>query len=302
MEIITAENITGLKQIGQAVRAWITEVVWAPNGRALAVAGADGITLYEAAAMQIAGVLKGHEGPVKGIAVSPDGGWIVSAGADTTVRLWNLRAGAAQTILRGHSDAVNAAAFSPDGQRVAAASTDRTVRLWTLAGEPSGLLQGHTDEVTAVVFCGAERVVTGSWDQQARVWDIERGECVQVVSHGSWVRHLAALERLGWAASASRDGIVQVWEVESGREIVKLLAHSGGADAVAFSPDGKMLATGGRDQKVKLWALPEGRPLHVLWGHEKPVLTVAFSPDGTRLASGSGDNTVRLWGVVSQGT
>jgi WD40 repeat protein len=86
------------------------------------------------------------------------------------------------------------------------------------------------------------------------------------------------------------------------KELFKLLAHSGGADCVAFSPDSALLASGGRDNTIKLWNADNGEALVALKGHDKPVLSVAFHPKGALMASGSGDNTVRLWGLPSTST
>src|SRR5581483_4053961 len=71
--------------------------------------------------------------------------------------------------------------------------------------------------------------------------------------------------------------------------------HGGLVFSVAFSPDGKVLATGSFDGTVKLWDFAAGKELHVLKGHTDQVYSVAFSPDGTMLASGSKDKTIRLW-------
>ena len=73
----------------EATRGWISELAWAPKGRALALAGATGIALYAVrrSELQLRAVLEGHEGPVKGIAVSPDGATLASAGADRSIRL-----------------------------------------------------------------------------------------------------------------------------------------------------------------------------------------------------------------------
>ena len=74
-------------------------------------------------------------------------------------------------------------------------------------------------------------------------------------------------------------------------------AHAGGVDALAFSPDGALMASGGRDNAIRVWDVDSARELMTLSAHRRPVLALDFNPAGTMLASGAGDNQVMLWAV-----
>jgi WD40 repeat protein len=78
-----------------------------------------------------------------------------------------------------------------------------------------------------------------------------------------------------------------------------LIGHNGSVESVAFSPDGKILASGSRDDTIKLWDVATGREIRTLQGHTGDVNSVAFSPDGKVLASGSWDKTIKLWDVAT---
>jgi WD40 repeat protein len=88
---------------------------------------------------------------------------------------------------------------------------------------------------------------------------------------------------------------VKVWDAGSGHELLTLMGHTGPVNSVAFSPDGKRLASASSDQTVKVWDAGSGHELLTVKGHTVEVSSVAFSPDGRRLASASWDKTVKIW-------
>jgi hypothetical protein len=94
-------------------------------------------------------------------------------------------------------------------------------------------------------------------------------------------------------------GPIEVWDTTSGQRVLNLSGHPGGAGLVAFSPDGKLLATTGPEDDIKLWDLSTGKELRALAGHTGMIAGMAFDPNSGLLASASLDGTTRLWEVAS---
>jgi WD40 repeat protein len=88
---------------------------------------------------------------------------------------------------------------------------------------------------------------------------------------------------------------VRIWETQSGLPRLTLRGHDAKVTSVAFSPDGRTLASGAHDDTVRIWDAQSGLPRLTLHGHDQAVTCVAFSPDGLTLASAAWDNTVRIW-------
>jgi WD40 repeat protein len=234
---------------------------------------------------------------VQALAVDGTGARALTAGLDTTLRLWDLASRQVEATLTGHAGAVAAVSFAGAGRAVSA-GRDRTVRLWDLAGRrPAALLEGHADTVAAVdATPDGARAASGSWDGTIRVWDLRRRAVLRVLEgHEAHVAAVRLAPDGQVVASGGWDGAARLWDVESGKALGVFPGDEGNVTAVALHADGRRVATGGESGTVRLWEARTRQVEQVLGGHTGEITGLAFTPDGRFLLSGSRDRTVRVW-------
>jgi WD40 repeat protein/serine/threonine protein kinase len=288
-----------------------TKPVWStsfsPDGRRLVSTGDDGtVKVWDVAARQVRSNFACPAG-CGGVAFSPDGERVAAAGDDQTVRIWNVATNREELVLRGHTARVWAVAFSPDGKRLASASEDATARVWDVAtGAVVHVLKGHTDKVRGVAFSPDGRLLaSASEDRSVRVWDAATGQVrLTFAGHSSPVLGVAFAPDGRTLAAGTADvervvtqepGEIKLWDLETGEEGLTLRGHFGAVTGLAFSPDGKRLASASTDGTVKVWDPGTGQELLTLYGHVRGVAGVAFSPDGRLLASAGSDGNLIVW-------
>jgi len=270
-------------------------------------------------------VLTGHTDGVLQAVISQDDHWLATSSKDSTARLWDLTAVdpyANSLVLAGHTEAIDALAFSPDTRWLATGSRDNTTRLWdlksTLPAQSSILLGEQGADIASIAFTpDGRRLVTGSTDGTAWIWNMDSPDPsvdpIMLAGGQDDVFSVAISPDGRWLATGSKDGAARVWDLSSldtAAEPLILNCHDPSVLkdpdvdpsilTVAFSKDGRWLASGSVDAMVCLWDLSAPKPEASPWlmdGHLDEIRAVAFSPDGHWLASGSLDRTARLWNL-----
>jgi WD40 repeat protein len=292
-------------------------IVFTPDSQKIIVGSAKGmLNIWRVDGQQLANI-KAHETATINVAVSPAGDTIATASLDGTIKLWQLSKNVPVllTTLTGHKGMVLSVSFSPDGTELASVSDDKTVKLWQRNGKTWDKVEilrtfvGHRAMVMSVKFNpDGKTLATLGWDSQVKLWNPNNSLLKSLNGHQAFIFGLAfspipstpldKKEELSIIASASTDRTVKLWRLGDKEKSspLRTLKHDGIVMGVAFSPDGKRLATASGDKTIKIWT-PEGKLLATLKGHKGAVRKVNFSPDGKRLVSGSADGTVGLWNL-----
>ena len=153
--------------------------------------------------------------------------------------------------------------FSPDNKTLATGSQRGIVSFWdTGSGKELHRLEGHISQYSRILsYSGDGKLLaTGNWDR------------------GYW---------------GSRR--LRIWDAKTGKEINPAPMHADRITSVAYSRDGRVIASGSIDKSIRLWQATTGKPLHLLSGHEESITALVFAPDGKTLASAAADKTVRFW-------
>jgi WD40 repeat protein len=231
---------------------------------------------------------------------------VATGGTDARVRLWDAGSGELLQTSEPLGDLIYGLDYSRDGQRLAAGDADGNLWVWDLAA-PSGwvplLAFDNGGVIVSLSFDPAAAghiLATGNGSGAIRIWDADTGTLVREIdsSHNS-VRavyspdgSVLAAGDSGWAEEFP----VRLWDAASGELRRTLSGHTKDVDGLAFTPDGRILASGDWAGLIRLWDVSTGEPLQVL-EQGGSVKAAAFRPDGRRLATAGFDGLVWIWGV-----
>lgn len=289
------------------------------DGQLLATSDASGQIIVRRAGTW--NVVERLQHPVGATAVvfSRDGSHLFSSGYDGAVREWDLPRHKLIRMVGSARGTLWTLAVSPDGTQLAAAGEDTNIHLWNVDGSGrSAQLRGHTRNVWTIRFSpDGRRLASGGFDDAVRLWDVASGRQLKLLDG-----HTAAVVGLGFSPDGRKlvtggdDSSIRFWRASDGAPLLTI-DNGRHVDAVAFSADGKWLATGGHahgtlgdlwhqlggsgeGDSVRLWRSSDGALVAAI-GHPDDVMALAFSPDGRWLVTSCEDRHFRLWHLEPRG-
>ena len=319
-EAITAVKVFDLSIAGG--REWATvpdgfpelpgAASFTPDGRQLVTSSEEGAAVFWDAERGDRTRLLGAGKVAVHLEMSPDGGLVAGSTFDTLpVSLWDADTGepVASVLAEGPADTVWNLGWSPDGTHLAiihGSWEQREVAIVDRAGtlvaslrppEPGAAFMSASFSADGRLLATSQLGVAQSDPaiEYVTIWDWTRGKVVRTIETRALV---VAFDPTGGRLVSSRllEGVVDVWDADTGERVANLAGHTGLVNDVTFSADGSTVATASADGTARVWDPTTGSQSQVLRG-DGPLASVGFSPDGSKLATVSGDGVARVWAL-----
>ena len=257
----------------------------------------------------------GHGGPVRGLALSPDGSTLVTASFDYSAVVWGAKKLDERATLLGHDAAVNTAGFSADGSLLATAGDDGAILLWDVAQlqQPKAtpvILSGHKGKVVDLAFSGdGSMLASASWDGSIGIWSLsgstvdEIGPARFITGHEGPVNAVQFSDDGAFLYSAGYDGQVRYWRLATNEYLRSPVRNGWGVSTFIVDESADVIAFGGSDGQMVVQRLSDETALFQLGDERVPVLSLFYNPDDGLIGFGNAKGRVVLvdtsdWSVV----
>ncbi|KAF9899339.1 hypothetical protein EC991_009083, partial [Linnemannia zychae] len=278
----------------------ISKVLFSPNGTQIASSSFDKTVRVWSITGNCQRTYVGHLEGVTSIAYSPNDEHIVSCSEDSAIRMWNSRSGSTGPIFRGHTDHVVSIAYSPDGKHFVTCGRDKKLRRWDCPAATKGaVIFGHTNTASSGMF-SYSTVKRHEGDSDKTLQPTQTQPCwAKTTVHVSFDKRTSSIVVSlsgSLVASASRESVyLKDKDPHAPTDQLTLTGHSKNVTCIAFSPDGKHIASGSEDKTIRIFNVSSGKLACQLMGHKSAVSSVEFSSTGDRIVSCSRGGNVRLW-------
>jgi WD40 repeat protein len=284
-----------------------------PDGKTVALRDRHVIRLCDSETGQESCAHNGHVWGITRLALSPDGKTLATGDpGDEAVRLWDVSTGRQiDQWMVGHEREIHhgeggsqGLAFSPDGAIIALLHEHERIRLWDVPKRKQlhTWSQGEMIGEPALAFLPDGKALVSKGDAALKLWEVASGKQLRdyPLHQGEHFSQGLAVSLDGKTLTTGGASLMRLLDVAEGRE-VRRLRGSDVFSAVAFSPDGRLLAAGYTSGPIALWEVASGKQLCSLNGHRHRVYSLSFSPDGKLLASADDSPIARVWEVASGG-
>ncbi len=279
----------------------IHDLAFSPDGRQLLSTGPDrAVRLWDLESGREVRRLEAHSRAVAALAYSPDGSLLATAGFDQTIRLWDVATWQVRATLHGHLDEVWSVAFSADGRTLATGSKDETVKPWDAQTVSQRELSWAVPLGTRAILLGPDAGVIGvlGADGAFRLltttnWQASVAHPVRV---GPTDTPPVAMDRGATCLVAgTAAGPIRRWRLPEPSEAVPFIGHTGRVDALAFSDDGRWLASTGADNILRVWRTDTGRQAAEFPYQHQLVFSIIVSPNANWLGVIFDNDELQIW-------